>query len=73
MLGILCALAGRSNLKFSEYIERTTYRFASIALAIFMLVVRNSVPWIIAAHQIAEISIRIFVRLLVTLIWPERV
>jgi uncharacterized membrane protein YgaE (UPF0421/DUF939 family) len=61
-IGILCA-GGR--------IERAAYRYASITLAIVMLVVHRESGWIIAAHRFLEVSIGIAVGLLVTAVWPE--
>jgi len=61
--GIMCAALG---------LERNAYRYASITVAIVMLVARNEPPWVIAGHRFAEISIGIAVGLIVTAIWPER-
>lgn len=61
-IGILCA-GGR--------IERALYRYASITLAIVMLVVHRESGWIIALHRFIEVSTGIAVGLAVTAAWPE--
>jgi len=71
ILGILCTLVARAHFRLSEYLERSTYRFGSIALAVVMLVVRDKSAWIVAIHRITEISIGILAGLFVTVIWPE--
>ena len=54
------------------HLERAAFRFAGIALAIVMLVVRAQSPWTIAVHRFLEVSLGIVLGLLVTLVWPER-
>jgi uncharacterized membrane protein YgaE (UPF0421/DUF939 family) len=61
-IGVLCA-GGR--------IERAAYRYASITLAIVMLVVHRESGWIIALHRFIEVSTGIAVGLAVTAVWPE--
>ena len=63
VIGLLCA---------ALRIDRTAYRYASITLAIVMLVARQGSPWIIAAHRFAEVSLGIVVALALSAIWPER-
>jgi len=53
-------------------VERSAYRYASITLAIVMLVPRPNNEWVIAIHRFFEVSIGIAVGLAVTAIWPER-
>ena len=62
LIGLLCA---------ALRIERTAYRYASITLAIVMLVPRAVGPWITAAHRFAEVSIGIVVALAISAVWPE--
>jgi len=62
LLGILCA---------GFQVERSAYRYASVAVAIIMLVPRVNKAWIIAVHRFVEVSIGIAVGLAVTAIWPE--
>ena len=54
------------------HLDRSAFRFAGITLAIVMLVVRPSSPWLVAFHRSAEITAGIVVGLLTVLIWPER-
>jgi uncharacterized membrane protein YgaE (UPF0421/DUF939 family) len=63
ILGLVCGLVR---------LERSGYRYAGIALAIVLLVVRNRSPWLVAAHRFVEVSAGIAVGLLMTVIWPER-
>ena len=53
-------------------VERSAYRYASITLAIVMLVPRLNSEWVMAVHRFFEVSIGIAVGLAVTAIWPER-
>ncbi len=63
LIGVLCA---------ALRLERSAYRYASIALAIVMLIQRSQSHWVIAAHRFLEVSIGIAVGLAVTALWPER-
>ena len=51
--------------------KKTSYRFASIALAIVMLVARTRPAWVLAIHRFVEVSVGIGVGLLLTAVWPE--
>jgi uncharacterized membrane protein YccC len=62
-IGTLCA---------ALRVERSAYRYASITLAIVMLVARSNSEWVIAAHRFCEVSIGIAVGLAVSALWPER-
>ena len=62
VLGLLCA-ALRA--------EKTAYRYASITLAIIVLIPRPEAPWIAAAHRFAEVSLGILVALAVVAVWRE--
>ena len=46
------------------------YRFAAITLSIILLVPRAQAPWITGWHRFLEVSLGIFVALLVTTVWP---
>jgi uncharacterized membrane protein YgaE (UPF0421/DUF939 family) len=61
--GVVCA---------AVHLERSAYRFASITLAIVMLVARPGTAWIVAAHRFVEVSVGIAVGLILTALWPER-
>jgi uncharacterized membrane protein YccC len=53
-------------------IERSAYRYASITLAIVMLVGRSTSGWLIAMHRFLEVSLGIAVGLALSALWPER-
>jgi uncharacterized membrane protein YccC len=63
LVGILCAVLR---------VERSNYRYASITLAIVMLVPRSTSAWLIAIHRFCEVSLGIAVGLMLSAIWPER-
>ena len=63
LIGMLCS---------ALQIERTAYRYASVTLAIVMLVPRSIGPWTTAAHRFVEVSLGIVVTLAIAAIWPER-
>jgi uncharacterized membrane protein YccC len=52
-------------------LERNAYRYASITIAIVMLVARPVPEWIVALHRFTEVSVGIGVGLIVTAIWRE--
>jgi uncharacterized membrane protein YgaE (UPF0421/DUF939 family) len=52
-------------------LERTTFRYASITLAVVMLV-RSHSGWIVAVHRFLGVSLGIAVGLAVCAMWPER-
>ena len=62
-IGLLCV---------ATRLERAAYRYASITLAIVMLVARANHSWTIALHRFAEVSIGIVIGLVASAIWPER-
>ena len=62
-IGVLCA---------ALRVERSAYRYASITLAIVMLITRSSGIWVIALHRCLEVSIGIGAGLAITALWPER-
>jgi len=63
VIGLVCA---------GFRVERSAYRYASITLAIVMLVPRSNNEWVIAVHRFFEVSIGIAVALAITALWPER-
>jgi uncharacterized membrane protein YgaE (UPF0421/DUF939 family) len=63
VVGIVCAVLR---------IDRGAYRYASITLAIVMLITPSSSEWVIAVRRFFEVSIGIAVGLAVTALWPER-
>jgi uncharacterized membrane protein YccC len=48
------------------------YRYASITLAIVVLIPRSNPPWSVALHRFIEVSVGITVALAVVAVWPER-
>jgi uncharacterized membrane protein YccC len=52
-------------------LEKTAYRYASITLAIIVLIPRTAPPWTIALHRFLEVSVGIIVALAVVAVWPE--
>ena len=52
-------------------LEKTAYRYASITLAIIVLIPRSAAPWTIALHRFLEVSVGIIVALAVVALWPE--
>ena len=63
VLGLLCA---------GFRMEKTAYRYASVTLAIIVLIPRSHAAWIVALHRFFEVSVGILVALAVTAVWPER-
>ena len=53
-------------------LEKTAYRYASITLAIIVLIPRSAPAWIIALHRFLEVSVGIIVALAVVALWPEQ-
>jgi len=62
VLGLLCT---------SFRMEKSAYRYASVTLAIIMLIPRSNPAWIVAVHRFFEVSVGILVALSVTAVWPE--
>ncbi|HXW56777.1 MAG TPA: FUSC family protein [Candidatus Cybelea sp.] len=62
LLGLICG---------GLRLDRSAYRFASITLAIVMLIARTRPAWIVATHRFVEVSVGIAMGLLVTAVWPE--
>jgi uncharacterized membrane protein YccC len=52
-------------------LEKTAYRYASVTLAIIVLIPRSAPAWIIALHRSLEVSVGIIVALAVVALWPE--
>ena len=62
VLGLLCAVFR---------MEKTAYRYASVTLAIIVLIPRSNVAWIVALHRFFEVSVGIVVALALVAVWPE--
>src|ERR1700686_3578939 len=52
-------------------LEKTAYRYASITLAIIVLIPRSAPAWTVALHRFIEVSVGIIVALAVVALWPE--
>ena len=52
--------------------ERSAYRYASITLAIIVLIPRSNTAWIVALHRFTEVSVGIVVALALAAAWPEQ-
>jgi uncharacterized membrane protein YgaE (UPF0421/DUF939 family) len=52
--------------------EKTAYRYASITLAIIVLIPRSNAAWIVALHRFFEVSVGILVALALVAVWPEQ-
>jgi uncharacterized membrane protein YgaE (UPF0421/DUF939 family) len=63
ILGLLCLLLG---------LERSGYRYASVTLAVIMLIIRPHPVWVIAIHRFVEVSVGIVIGLMLTALWPGR-
>jgi uncharacterized membrane protein YccC len=51
--------------------EKSAYRYASITLAIIVLIPRSNAAWIVALHRFFEVSVGIVVALVLAAAWPE--
>ena len=52
-------------------LEKTAYRYASITLAIIVLIPRSGPAWITAVHRFLEVSVGIIVALAIVALWRE--
>lgn len=59
-------------LSFCFRLEKTAYRYASVTLAIVVLIPRSNPAWTTALHRFIEVSVGIIVALLIVALWPER-
>src|SRR6266478_635345 len=58
-------------LSIASRLEKTAYHYASITLAIIVLIPRSAPAWTIALHRFLEVSVGIIVALAVVALWPE--
>ena len=63
VIGMLCTILR---------LERNAFRFASMTLAVIMLVTRDNSAWVMAVHRFVEVSVGIAIALMLTVLWPER-
>ena len=59
-------------LSYGFRLEKTAYRYASVTLAIIVLIPRSNPAWIVALHRFIEVSVGINVALAVVAFWQER-
>jgi uncharacterized membrane protein YgaE (UPF0421/DUF939 family) len=52
-------------------LEKSAYHYASITLAIIVLIPRSAPAWTIALHRFLEVSVGIIVALAIVALWPE--
>jgi uncharacterized membrane protein YccC len=62
VLGLFCA---------AFRMEKSAYRYASVTLAIIVLIPRSNAAWIVALHRFFEVSVGIVVALALAAVWPE--
>jgi uncharacterized membrane protein YccC len=62
VLGLLCA---------AFRMEKSAYRYASITLAIIVLIPRSNAAYVVALHRFFEVSVGIVVALALAAAWPE--
>lgn len=62
VLGLLCA---------AFRMEKSAYRYASVTLAIILLIPRSNAAWVVAIHRFLEVSVGIVVALALAAAWPE--
>lgn len=62
LAGMLCAVLR---------LNHSGYRFASITLAIVMLIGHSDAAWVVALHRFLEVSVGIAVGLALMALWPE--
>jgi uncharacterized membrane protein YgaE (UPF0421/DUF939 family) len=72
LIAFLVAIFLIGLISYAFRLEKTAYRYASVTLAIIVLIPRTNPAWIVAVHRFIEVSVGIVVALLVVAIWPER-
>ena len=72
LIAFLVAIILIGLLSYGFRLERTAYRYASVTLAIIVLIPRSNPAWIVALHRFIEVSVGIIVALIVVGLWPER-
>jgi len=72
LIAFLVAIVLIGLLSYGFRLEKTAYRYASVTLAIIVLIPRSNPAWIIALHRFIEVSVGIIVALAVVAFWPER-
>jgi len=55
------------------HVERSAFRYASVTLAIIVLIVRTNPPSVVALHRFVEVSVGIVMSLVLTAVWPDKI
>ncbi len=72
LIAFLVAIVLIGLLSYGFRLEKTAYRYASVTLAIIVLIPRTNPAWIVALHRFIEVSVGIIVALAIVAFWPER-
>jgi uncharacterized membrane protein YccC len=72
LIAFMVAIVLIGLLSYGFRLERTAYRYASVTLAIIVLIPRSNPAWIVALHRFIEVSVGIVVALIIVALWPER-
>jgi uncharacterized membrane protein YgaE (UPF0421/DUF939 family) len=72
LIAFMLAIFFIGLVSFAFRLEKTAYRYASVTLAIIVLIPRTNPAWIVALHRFIEVSVGIIVALVVVALWPER-
>src|SRR5205085_4158140 len=72
LIAFALAIVLTGLLSIAFRLEKTAYRYASITLAIVVLIPRSNPPWSTALHRFIEIAGGISVALAVVAVWPEQ-
>ncbi len=71
MVAFAVAIVLIGLLSIAFRLEKTAYRYASVTLAIIVLIPRSAPAWIIALHRFLEVAVGIIVALAVVALWPK--
>jgi uncharacterized membrane protein YgaE (UPF0421/DUF939 family) len=72
LIAFLVAICLIGLISYGFRLEKTAYRYASVTLAIIVLIPRSNPAWMIALHRFIEVSVGIVVALAVVAVWPEQ-
>jgi uncharacterized membrane protein YccC len=72
IVGLAAIAAGSLNRKLPGNMDRSTYRFAGVALIVVLLIPHTVSIWRVARDRFCEYAVGILVALAVELIWPDR-
>ena len=72
LLGLVCAVLGRTSKSLAGKLDRAAYRFAGTTLAMILLISHTEPTWMVALHRFCEVSIGIAVAVGMTALWREK-